>query len=144
MRYLREESNLREVSFGPVVEVEARESELNIRQSCLCGFCGSRTIGNISDTFGPSLYCEGSEMASIPMGVHAAFKVRESLNSGGGGCGNGKPPGQSSFQQTPSPTNEMQYNPPAKYNGKLMNSIWGMYNRYSVHNIKSHIAFDKA
>jgi len=26
--------------------------------------------------------------------------------------------------------------PPVKYNSKLMNSIWGQYNRYSVHNIK--------
>jgi hypothetical protein len=26
--------------------------------------------------------------------------------------------------------------PPAKYNSKLMNSIWGLYNRYSVHNFK--------
>jgi len=26
--------------------------------------------------------------------------------------------------------------PPVKYNGKLMNSIWGLYNRYSVHNLK--------
>ncbi|PSN34485.1 hypothetical protein C0J52_07579 [Blattella germanica] len=26
--------------------------------------------------------------------------------------------------------------PPAKYNSKLMNSIWGLYNRYSVHNLK--------
>jgi hypothetical protein len=26
--------------------------------------------------------------------------------------------------------------PPVKYNSKLMNSIWGLYNRYSVHNLK--------
>lgn len=25
---------------------------------------------------------------------------------------------------------------PVKYNGKMMNSIWGLYNRYSPHNIK--------
>lgn len=25
---------------------------------------------------------------------------------------------------------------PMKYNSKMMNSIWGMYNRYSVHNLK--------
>lgn len=29
-----------------------------------------------------------------------------------------------------------QEQPPAKYNSKLMNSIWGLYNRYSVHNLK--------
>lgn len=27
---------------------------------------------------------------------------------------------------------------PAKYNSKLMTSIWGLYNRYSPHNIKSN------
>lgn len=27
---------------------------------------------------------------------------------------------------------------PVKYNGKLMNSIWGLYNRYSPHNIKGN------
>jgi hypothetical protein len=26
--------------------------------------------------------------------------------------------------------------PPVKYNSKLMNSIWGQYNKYSVHNFK--------
>lgn len=25
---------------------------------------------------------------------------------------------------------------PLKYNSKLMNSIWGLYNRYSPHNVK--------
>lgn len=25
---------------------------------------------------------------------------------------------------------------PLKYNSKLMNSIWGFYNRYSPHNVK--------
>ncbi|XP_044740615.1 uncharacterized protein LOC123301781 [Chrysoperla carnea] len=27
---------------------------------------------------------------------------------------------------------------PLKYNSKLMNSIWGLYNRYSVHNFKQN------
>ncbi|XP_057327091.1 uncharacterized protein LOC130668705 [Microplitis mediator] len=27
---------------------------------------------------------------------------------------------------------------PLKYNSKLMNSIWGLYNRYSVHNLKKN------
>lgn len=31
----------------------------------------------------------------------------------------------------------MEYSP-VKYNEKLMNSIWGFYNRYSPHNIKSN------
>ena len=28
---------------------------------------------------------------------------------------------------------------PLQYNSKLMNSIWGLYNRYSVHNFKKII-----
>ncbi|KAI4456383.1 hypothetical protein MML48_8g00004980 [Holotrichia oblita] len=34
--------------------------------------------------------------------------------------------------------NTQQYTP-MKYNSKMMNSIWGMYNRYSVHNFKKNI-----
>jgi len=81
-------------------------------------------------------------MASIPMGAHAAFKVRDNLNGG--------PPGAEKADRfagafsAKSMATDVQLYQPAQYNGKLMNSIWGMYNRYSVHNIKSHIAFDKA
>lgn len=31
---------------------------------------------------------------------------------------------------------------PLQYNSKLMNSVWGMYNRYSVHNLKKNIDAD--
>lgn len=32
---------------------------------------------------------------------------------------------------------EREYSP-NKYNDKLMNSIWGLYNRYSPHNVKKN------
>ncbi|XP_050453278.1 uncharacterized protein LOC126852484 [Cataglyphis hispanica] len=32
---------------------------------------------------------------------------------------------------------------PLKYNSKLMNSIWGLYNRYSVHNFKKNTDAEK-
>lgn len=32
---------------------------------------------------------------------------------------------------------------PLKYNSKLMNSIWGQYNRYSVHNFKKNTDADE-
>jgi len=83
--------------------------------------------------------CGTSKMSSIPMGAHAAFKVRNTLNANGD---------RFDKQQQPSFTNTdaapPQPTPPARYNSKLMNSVWGMYNRYSVHNIKSHISYDKA
>ena len=28
---------------------------------------------------------------------------------------------------------------PLQYNSKMMNSIWGLYNRYSVHNLKNSL-----
>jgi hypothetical protein len=79
-------------------------------------------------------------MSSIPMGAHAAFKVRSNLN-----CGerNEKQQPSMSFANTEA-AGAPQAQPPARYNSKLMNSVWGMYNRYSVHNIKSHIAYDKS
>jgi len=85
---------------------------------------------------------------SIPMGAHAAFKVRDHLNgkgSSGPGRNEQRSSGSSGYQPPQQvPQNDMSYDPPAQYNGKLMNSIWGIYNRFSTHNIKSHIAYDKA
>uniref|UniRef100_A0A6M2DCM6 Putative product n=1 Tax=Xenopsylla cheopis TaxID=163159 RepID=A0A6M2DCM6_XENCH len=49
-------------------------------------------------------------MAAIPQGAFAACKIRENRE-----C----------LELTP-----------VKYNSKLMNSIWGMYNRYSPYNFK--------
>ncbi|KAF7285927.1 hypothetical protein GWI33_008900 [Rhynchophorus ferrugineus] len=53
---------------------------------------------------------------SVPQGAHAAFKVRKNMER-----------------------TDLQYNmkqEAANYNSKYMNSIWGMYNRFSVHNLK--------
>ncbi|GLG95843.1 Uncharacterized protein GBIM_02723 [Gryllus bimaculatus] len=58
--------------------------------------------------------CEKENMSSIPQGAFAARKVHSNMEK---------------------MKSDME-NPPAKYNGKLMNSIWGLYNRYSVHNMK--------
>ena len=33
---------------------------------------------------------------------------------------------------------------PSKYCDKMMNSIWGLYNRYSVHNFKSNTSSGQA
>jgi len=82
------------------------------------------------------------KMAAVPIGggAHAAFKVRDKL--GGGPPG---PDSRSGRQFTPpsahqTTLNEAPTSQPVQYNAKIMNAIWGMYNRYSVHNIKSHIA----
>ncbi|KAJ9593105.1 hypothetical protein L9F63_027653, partial [Diploptera punctata] len=71
--------------------------------------------------------CPGCrKMSSVPQGAYATWKVR--LNEG---------KNQLSMRQGKVCLNAHYLEqPPAKYNSKLMNSIWGLYNRYSVHNLK--------
>ncbi|CAL8073518.1 unnamed protein product [Orchesella dallaii] len=85
--------------------------------------------------------CGTSRMSSIPMGAHAAFKVRNTLNANGDRFDKQQQPSVSFTNTDAAPP---QPTPPARYNSKLMNSVWGMYNRYSVHNIKSHISYEKS
>ncbi|CAG4942382.1 unnamed protein product [Parnassius apollo] len=74
--------------------------------------------------------CENNKMASIPPSAFSAGRIRETqrnmklsnINKG-----------------NPSPkyfNNNVTELTPLKYNSKLMNSIWGFYNRYSPHNVK--------
>lgn len=88
---------------------------------------------------------ECGKMAAIPQGAFAACKVRANRDR--------------SFLTLPNeerekPEKESTHNPrsplegweltPLKYNSKLMNSIWGLYNRYSVHNFKKNTDSDEA
>jgi len=77
---------------------------------------------------------------TVPMGAHAAFKVRDYMNSGKNGG-----QGDFGYKQPAAGKNTTQDTfsspPPLKYNEKMMMSIWGQYNRYSVHNMKSHNDF---
>ncbi|OAD59706.1 hypothetical protein WN48_08875 [Eufriesea mexicana] len=78
-------------------------------------------------------------MAAIPQGAFAACKVRNNLERNAlitsmeekekGGKEN-------TFNMRP-PLEGWELTP-LKYNSKLMNSIWGLYNRYSVHNFKKN------
>lgn len=76
------------------------------------------------------------KMPSLPQGAFAACKVREQLyNKTDSDRGD----------QTPSPrlfyaNKKLTEYSPVKYNEKFMNAIWGHYNRYSPHNIKSNDA----
>lgn len=79
-----------------------------------------------------------TRMSAIPQGAFAACKVRDNLERGV----------PLSHMNNEEVTNENLRNPrpmlqaweltPLKYNSKLMNSIWGLYNRYSVHNFKKN------
>lgn len=96
-------------------------------------------------------------MTSIPFGVHAAQKVRANMNltsnvSHSSKNGNKWHKDQNadysyssnqrnlnsfiliSWAHSLSAESEVS---PSKYCDKMMNSIWGLYNRYSVHNFKS-------
>ncbi|KAJ9586557.1 hypothetical protein L9F63_028400, partial [Diploptera punctata] len=87
------------------------------------------------------------KMSSVPQGAYATWKVR--LNEGKNQVPNTsymtsanmkeeKPSSQQSYYPNGFKNGHKKYleQPPAKYNSKLMNSIWGLYNRYSVHNLK--------
>ncbi|EDW48617.1 uncharacterized protein LOC6609958 [Drosophila sechellia] len=78
------------------------------------------------------------KMAAIPQGAFAACKIREQFNereliiarmrtaaADKGSVDNGHAATQREYS-------------PNKYNDKLMNSIWGLYNRYSPHNVKKN------
>ncbi|EFN89380.1 hypothetical protein EAI_00311 [Harpegnathos saltator] len=78
-------------------------------------------------------------MAAIPQGAFAAFKVRyneERAISMSTIEGKEKIGKENVFNSRP-PLEGWELTP-LKYNSKLMNSIWGLYNRYSVHNFKKN------
>ncbi|EFA08253.1 hypothetical protein TcasGA2_TC005881 [Tribolium castaneum] len=61
-------------------------------------------------------------MSVVPQGVFAARKIRQN-------------------ERNLKNYNHDSYLTPTKYSSKYMNSIWGMYNRYSVHNLKKNMDF---
>lgn len=88
--------------------------------------------------------CHKEKMSSIPQGAYAAWKVR--MNEGKNQVPNTnnmlsakRKDSEKNIPQQPYYPNvnkKFLEQPPVKYNSKLMNSIWGLYNRYSVHNLK--------
>ncbi|XP_076282547.1 uncharacterized protein LOC143210014 [Lasioglossum baleicum] len=85
--------------------------------------------------------CTGcKKMAAIPQGAFTACKVRCNLERNTMITHN--------MDQKEKAGKEALFNArlseegreptPMKYNSKLMNSIWGLYNRYSVHNFKKN------
>ncbi|XP_048510336.1 uncharacterized protein LOC125500702 [Athalia rosae] len=90
-------------------------------------------------------YCNDCKtMAAVPQGVFAVRKVRENQNrtyliaemeARNGGSSK---KGHQHFYNGNKPIMQNTELTPLKYNSKLMNSIWGLYNRYSVHNFKKN------
>lgn len=75
-------------------------------------------------------------MPSLPQGAFAACKLREQLNNKPDADGTD----QASMPKLFYANKKLTEYSPVKYNDKLMNAIWGHYNRYSPHNIKSNDA----
>ncbi|CAG7828272.1 unnamed protein product [Allacma fusca] len=96
---------------------------------------------SLISAFLPCRSCGTGKMSSMPMGAYAAFKVRDNMNSQSDGKQG--PSQQCTMKMTPPTSNDCPDNP-TKYTSKAMMAIWGMYNRYSVHNFKSNInSYDK-
>ncbi|KPI96964.1 PREDICTED: uncharacterized protein LOC106126573 [Papilio xuthus] len=76
--------------------------------------------------------CEAcqSNMASIPPSAFSAKRIRETERNMKISNIDKRGPSSKVFN-----TNMIELTP-LKYNSKLMNSIWGSYNRYSPHNVK--------
>ncbi|EDV98248.1 uncharacterized protein LOC6568730 [Drosophila grimshawi] len=71
---------------------------------------------------------------ALPQGAFAACKVREQFQERDMIISRLR-----AANVTDKADNNMQREySPVKYNDKLMNSIWGLYNRYSPHNVKKN------
>ncbi|XP_039953853.1 uncharacterized protein LOC126756263 [Bactrocera neohumeralis] len=82
--------------------------------------------------------CEDcSKMAALPQGAFAASKLRE-LNNRDLLIARIKSNTDKNETKNINTNKKLTEYTPAKYNDKLMNSIWGFYNRYSPHNIKGN------
>lgn len=81
-------------------------------------------------------------MATIPQGAFAACKVRNNNERAVSMREEKDRPGKESVFNS-RPLLEGWELTPLKYNSKLMNSIWGQYNRYSVHNFKKNTDADE-
>jgi len=132
------------------LQVRLRLSSNDSSQSVICAVPVTAITSTIVK---PSslLPCTYSEKQAEMSGAFAALKVRDNINTSkdGNGSGSGSSwagsdqKSQSShFQSTSIKATGDRDSNPVKYNEKFMMSIWGLYNKYSVHNIKSHNTFE--
>lgn len=79
---------------------------------------------------------ECNKMPAIPQGAFAACKIRAQREKQ-----MSMAKMETAKEQQPDcrifPNKKLMDLSPLKYNSKFMNAIWGHYNRYSPHNIKS-------
>ncbi|XP_068617914.1 uncharacterized protein [Battus philenor] len=105
----------------------------NSVRSCLKGNKrGEACISSNSDkiVFKLCEACQKNTMASIPPSAFSAGRIRQAERDMKISNIDKKNPANKFFNA------DITGLTPLKYNSKLMNSIWGFYNRYSPHNVK--------
>lgn len=78
-------------------------------------------------------------MACLPQGAFAAHKLRKPQNDKDLAVARLS----TDKQESPRYMNKTLDLTPLNYSDKLMNSIWGLYNRYSPHNFKKNNGSDQ-
>lgn len=75
-------------------------------------------------------------MPALPQSAFAVSKIRANMEKNMTTVAKVKT-GEKQPDNRLYPNKKLMDYTPAKYNSKFMNAIWGHYNRYSPHNIKS-------
>ncbi|KAH8401279.1 hypothetical protein KR009_004387 [Drosophila setifemur] len=88
-------------------------------------------------SFLSTITISAAKMAAIPQGAFAACKLREQFNEREMIVARLRSAAGADKGSLDNPLAQREYSP-NKYNDKLMNSIWGLYNRYSPHNVKKN------
>ncbi|XP_005176410.1 uncharacterized protein LOC101897387 [Musca domestica] len=86
-----------------------------------------------------------AKMAALPQGAFVACKLRDQYRDRDLMVSRIKSGGDKNESKFYNCNKKLMEYSPVKYNEKLMNSIWGFYNRYSPHNIKSNeiVSYDR-
>lgn len=121
------------VYLKPTKRYNCRHIVFNKRQlNILCNHCDE--LNNIAELL--FNFCEGcTKMASLPQSAFATLKIRSHQENALTRKKNSEEKPLNIFSN-----NKILELTPVKYNSKLMKSIWGLYNRYSPHNIKKNNA----
>uniref|UniRef100_A0A182K2V4 Uncharacterized protein n=1 Tax=Anopheles christyi TaxID=43041 RepID=A0A182K2V4_9DIPT len=97
-------------------------------------FSSFSLVSTLYDLYEGTMSSDCSRMACLPQSAFAVHKIRQAQNEKDLTVAR-----MTGDKQGPRYLNKNTLDlTPVKYNGKLMNSIWGLYNRYSPHNFKKN------
>ncbi|XP_035743608.1 uncharacterized protein LOC118451304 isoform X1 [Vespa mandarinia] len=125
--------------------VEVLESEASSKSNKIGEYIHTTFLKNLLKELLFESCPDCKKMAAVPQAAFAASKVRHNEKHDNSMI--------SVIEGKEKASKENTYNgrfylegwelTPLKYNSKLMNSIWGLYNRYSVHNFKKNTDADE-